>query len=93
MFFDTDLLSMIAVSKNIELCGPKKTDPSCKHPKVLSNMPNFPVFLLNFPLLFFLGGSAQTHFHYVPYIEFMTSQMSFMSRYLWTHPLISTIEI
>ena len=61
--------------------------------KVLSNMPNFPVFLLNFPLLFFSGGSAQTHFHYVPYIEFMTSQMSFMSRYLWTHPLMSTIEI
>ena len=25
--------------------------------KVLSNMPNFPVFLLNFPLLFFSGGS------------------------------------
>ena len=55
-----------------------KTDPSSLtddeviqllESKVLSNMPNFPVFLLNFPLLFFLGGSAQTHFHYVPYIE------------------------
>ena len=56
-------------------------------------MPNFPVFLLNFPLLFFSGGSAQTHFHYVPYIEFMTSQMYFMNRYLWTLPLMSTIEI
>ena len=33
--------------------------------KVLSNMPNFHVFLLNFPLLFFSGGSAQTDFHYL----------------------------
>ena len=31
--------------------------------KVLSNMLNFPVFLLNFPLLFFSGGSAETNFH------------------------------
>ena len=31
--------------------------------KVLSNMPNFPVFLHNFPLLFISGGSAQTDFH------------------------------
>ena len=61
--------------------------------KVLSNMPNFPVFLLNFPLLFFSGGSAQTDFHYVPYIELMTSQMYFMNRYLWSDPLMSTIDI
>ena len=61
--------------------------------KVLSNMLNFPVFLLNFPLLFFSGGSAQTDFHYVPYIELMTSQMSFMYRYLWSNPLMSTIDI
>ena len=37
--------------------------------KVLSNMPNFLVFLLNFPPLFFSVGSAQTHFHCLPGIE------------------------